>query len=432
MTAAVIFALIGGLFLGFPIFLALIVPAVLPGIIDPSFAGNAQMVIRAIVGGADQTPLLAIPLFMLSGAIMSEGGISKKLFNVFALLAGKKTAGMPIAVVITCAFYGAICGSGPATTAAVGAMAIPVLISLGYDKVFAATLCAAAGGIGIIIPPSIPFIMYGTLTNTSVGDLFTAGFIPGILIAICLCIYVYFYCKLSGEDKEKIISNYENIRGNGVKAVIKDSFWAVLTPFIVLGGIYSGITTPTEAATISVFYSLIICLFVYKTIKPREIANLLSSAVKAYTFVAYLAALGIALLRILTLMQIPAQIAQFFVNNNFTRFTFLLLLNCLLLFVGMFMDCGPAVTLLAPMLINVISSFGINPVHFGVLMSVNLCIGFISPPFGLNLFTAAPMINSSPATLGKRALPFVAAYLVALILITYVPDISMFLVNLGK
>jgi C4-dicarboxylate transporter DctM subunit len=173
-----VIALILGLLLGFPVFLALLLPRDAAGHYGSIVCRKHADADRAIMGGADNTPLLAIPLFMLSGAIMSEGGISKKLFNVFALMAGKKTAGMPIAVVITCTFYGAICGSGPATTAAVGAMAIPILISLGYDKVFAATLCAAAGGIGIIIPPSIPFIMYGTLTSTSVGDLFTAGFIP--------------------------------------------------------------------------------------------------------------------------------------------------------------------------------------------------------------------------------------------------------------
>jgi len=429
MIPIMILALVLGLLLGFPIFLALLLPATLPGVINPSFAGNTSTLIRAILGGADNTPLLAIPLFMLSGAIMSEGGISKKLFNVFALMAGKKTAGMPIAVIITCTFYGAICGSGPATTAAVGAMAIPILISLGYDKVFAATLCAAAGGIGIIIPPSIPFIMYGTLTSTSEGDLFTAGFIPGILIAVCLSVYVYFYCKYKGEDKLRIEANYENLKKNGVWSVIKDSFWALLTPVIILGGIYSGVVTPTEAATLSVFYALVICLFVYRTIKIKDIPRLLETAIRQYAFVAYLVAIGIALLRILTLLKVPAMVADFFTNNNFTSFTFLMLLNLLLLIVGMFMDIGPAITLLAPMLVGVIKGFNIDPVHFGVLISVNLCIGFISPPFGLNLFTAAPLIKSSPALIGKKALPFIAAYLVALGLITYIHDISMFLVR---
>lgn len=433
MVTISLVALVVGLLIGFPIFLALLIPSVLPGVLFPSFPGNTQMLIRAIVGGADQTPLLAIPLFMLSGAIMSEGGISKKLFNVFSLVAGKKTAGMPIAVVITCTFYGAICGSGPATTAAVGAMAIPVLVSLGYDKVFAATLCAAAGGIGIIIPPSIPFIMYGTLTSTSVGDLFTAGFIPGILIAVCLCVYVFVYCKRKGEDKEKIAANYEDLRKEGVFAVIKDSFWAVLTPVIILGGIYSGVVTPTEAAAMSVFYALIICLFVYKTITIKDIPHLMSSAIRSFAFVAYLVAVGIGLLRILTLMKVPAMVADFFTNNHFTSFTFLLLLNGLLLIVGMFMDCGPAITLLAPMLVDVVSGFNIDSVHFGVLMSVNLCVGFISPPFGLNLFTAAPLVNEPPIKLGKRAVPFIIAYLIALMIITYVPDVSLFLVRLlGK
>jgi len=261
------------------------------------------------------------------------------------------------------------------------------------------------------------------------AGLFTAGFIPGILIAVCLSVYVYFYCKYKGEDKLRIEANYENLKKNGVWSVIKDSFWALLTPVIILGGIYSGVVTPTEAATLSVFYALVICLFVYRTIKIKDIPRLLETAIRQYAFVAYLVAIGIALLRILTLLKVPAMVADFFTNNNFTSFTFLMLLNLLLLIVGMFMDIGPAITLLAPMLVGVIKGFNIDPVHFGVLISVNLCIGFISPPFGLNLFTAAPLIKSSPALIGKKALPFIAAYLVALGLITYIHDISMFLVR---
>ncbi len=429
MLITVLLIFIGCLIIGFPIAMGIGFATFLPGIINPMFPANALYVLRAMQSGVDSTPILAIPLFMLSGIIMAQGGISEKLFNVFAYFIGKRTAGMPIAVVITAMFYGAISGSGPATTAAVGAMTIPILVSLGYDVVFSAALVAAAGGIGIIIPPSIPFIMYGMMTGTSVGALFTAGFVPGAMIASMLMIYVYFYCKIKGEDKEKIAANHERLKAKGLAAILKEGFWALMTPVIILGGIYSGIVTPTEAAVLSVFYALIVSLFVYKNVKFKDIPSFLDGAIRAYAPIALLLGFAIAFSRVLTLLKAPAMLAEFFTSTFSSGVAFLLIFNFILLIVGMFMDAGPAVAIISPMLMAVLTRFGINPVQFGVVMVFNLAIGFISPPFGLNLFVASPISGASVSQIGKKALAFCAVYLVALMMLTFIPQITLFVLS---
>lgn len=427
MLVIVLLVFIACLLVGFPIAMGIGFATFLPGILNPTFAGNSLYVIRAMVGAVDNTPILAIPLFMFSGIIMAQGGISEKLFDVFAYFVGKRTAGMPIAVVITAMFYGAISGSGPATTAAVGAMTIPILVSLGYDVVFAAALVAAAGGIGIIIPPSIPFIMYGMMTGTSVGALFTAGIIPGIMIAAMLMIYVYIYCKVKGEDKEKIAANHKILQSKGLIQILKDGFWALMTPVIILGGIYSGIVTPTEAAVLSVFYALFVSIFVYKYVKFKDIPRFLDGAVRSYAPLVLLLGFAIGFSRILTLLKAPSLLAQFFTSNFSSGIYFLLVFNVILLFIGMFMDAGPAVAIISPMLVAVLTRFQIDPVQFGVVMVFNLAIGFISPPFGLNLFVASSISDTPVSAIGKKAIAFCGIYIVALLMITFIPKITLYL-----
>ncbi len=413
------------LFLGCPIATAMILPTMLPTMLDSTFAGNMGYLIRAIESGFDSTPVLAIPLFMLSGAIMANGGISKKLFDVFAFFIGKVRARMPCAVVVTCLFYGAISGSGPATVAAVGAMCIPVLVELGYDKTFAAAIVATAGGLGVIIPPSIPFIMYGVTTGTSVGDMFTGGIIPGILIAACLMVYCVIYCVRNGEDREKIEASCKVLRDKGLFGILKEGFWAILTPVIILGGIYSGIVTPTEAACVSVFYAIIISAFIYKTMKLRDVWTFMKSAVKSYAPICLLIAFAIAFGRVLTLLKAPALIADVITNTFDSKYAFLLVLNLVLLVMGMFMDTASAISILGPILLATATGFGINAVQFGVILVTNLAIGLVSPPIGINLFVAAPLINSDSWTVGKKAFPFICFFLMALLLINVIPALSI-------
>jgi len=430
MLGVVFFMFVILLFLGIPIAAAMMVPTLLPWLLDSGFTGNINFILRAIASGLDQVSILAIPLFMLSGAVMAKGGISKKLFDIFALFIGKVRAGMPCAVVITCLFYGAISGSGPATVAAVGAMCIPVLLELGYDKIFAAAIVATAGGLGVIIPPSIPFIMYGVTTGESVGSLFIAGIIPGILIAFCLMIYCWIYCKRHGEDVEKIAANHDALKAKGYFGVLKEGFWALLTPVIILGGIYSGIVTPTEAACVSVFYAVFVSVVIYKTMRLRDIFDHLKSAVRSYAPICLLIAFAIAFGRILVLLKAPALISDFITMTFATKYSFLIALNIVLLLMGMFMDTASAIAILGPILLQTATAMGINGIHFGVILVTNLAVGLVSPPIGVNLFVAAPLIGESSITVGKKALPFIGFFLVALALITFIPAVSLVLLGL--
>lgn len=249
MSAVVVFIIfVICLVIAISVSISLGIVSVLPGAFDPSFTASGRFVIRSMLGGIDSFPLLAVPMFVLSGIVMAKGGISKKLFDVFAFFLGKLTAGIPCAVIVTCLFYGAISGSAPATVAAVGSMTIPILAKLGYDKEFSTAVVAVSGGLGVIIPPSIPFIMYGMASGASVSDLFVSGIIPGLLIGGLLMMYAVYYCKKNGEDKEKIHAVVGELHEKGLPAVLKDSFFALLSPVIILGCIYSGIASPTEAA----------------------------------------------------------------------------------------------------------------------------------------------------------------------------------------
>ena len=277
MTSVIIFIIFFiCLLIAIPVSISLGIVSVLPGTLSPSFTASGQYVVRSMFGGIDSFPLLAVPMFIFSGIIMARGGISKRLFDVFSYFLGRFTAGMPCAVIVTCLFYGAISGSAPATVAAVGSMTIPILNELGYDKKFSTAIVTVAGGLGVIIPPSIPFIMYGTTSGESVSDLFLAGIIPGIIISILLMIYSIIYCKKNGEDKEKINKVVNDLRKSGLLNLLKESFFALLSPIIILGCIYSGVASPTEAAVISVFYSLVLSIFVYKSMNIKILWKVIS------------------------------------------------------------------------------------------------------------------------------------------------------------
>ncbi|SET65931.1 C4-dicarboxylate transporter, DctM subunit [[Clostridium] aminophilum] len=425
MTLALFLCFAITLLVGFPLAWVLILSAMVPGSMDPSFIGNVQFVLRSIIGGADSSSLLAAPLFILSGIIMAKGGISRKIFDVFAYFLCRVPGGMPCAVIVTCLFYGAISGSGTATCAAVGAMTIPILLDLGYDTKFSGALVATAAGLGVIIPPSVPFIMYGTATGVSIGKLFIAGVIPGIVIALCLMIYSVIFCVRKGENRERILEATENIRKNGFWPLFKDGIWALLTPVILLGGIYSGIVTTTEVACISVIYALLVSIFVYRTVKPSEVLNLLTEACKTLAPLGLILAVATAFGRILTLLQIPMMLSGFIMTHFTSKIAVLLIMNLMLLLIGMVMDTGPALMILGPMLLPMTSALGVDPVHLGIIMTVNMAIGFVTPPFGVTLFVAAPIVGEPPMALGKRAMPFIATFLAALILITFVPQFSM-------
>ncbi len=413
------------LFLSAPIGVAIVSSCITASVTNPDVPLNLNYIFRNMVSGIDSYPLLAIPLFILSGVIMARGGISKKLFDFFAYFVGDKTAGMPITVVITCLFYGAISGSSPATTAAVGAMAIPLLVNLGYDKVFVTALVATAGGLGVIIPPSIPFIVYGLASSASVGKLFIAGILPGLLIGFCLMFYSWIYCRSHGEDKEKLRENTARLRSGGFWSTCKESFWALLTPVFILGGIYGGIVTPTEAANVSVIYSLIVSLFIYKSLRLRDLPEVLREAVRTFAPMMLVVAAATVFTRTLTMLNIPQALVEFMAQSLANKLVFLVCVNLILLVVGMFLEPLTSILILTPIFYPLIKSFGIDPIHFGVIMVVNLAIGFVTPPVGVNLYVASGMTGIPVMSIARKAVPFLIAFFIALIFITFVPWFSL-------
>ena len=418
-------------FLVFLIAIALSIPigtSMVLGSISPILlmqkGGSIAQVLNNTFSGANSTPILAVPLFILGGVIMAEGGISKKLFNFFAYFVGRFPGGIPCAVIITCLFYGAISGSGPATTAAVGSMCIPFMVSLGYDKKWSAGLVAVAGGLGVIIPPSIPFVLYSLATGVSTGDLFLGGVLPGILIGVFMMAYAVFYCLKNGEDKALIKERMSELKSRGLWPLFKESFWALLCPIVVLGGIYAGFVTPTEAAVISVVYALIVSLFIYKSITVKQLLPMFCSAVKTYGGLAFVLAFATAFGRVLSLTKATSAVTTFLTTNFHSGWTVLTVLVIIFLLLGMVMDTGPAIIILAPVLLPAVQELGVNPVHFGVILVCCLSIGLATPPFGLDLFVSGNLAEEPPMSVAKKAVPFIIAFLLALLLITYIPWFS--------
>ena len=427
MTGVIFLIFFICLMIAIPISISLGIVSILPGILDSSFTVSAKYIVRSMFGGLDSFPLLAVPMFIFSGILMARGGISKRLFNVFSYFLGKFTAGIPCAVIVTCLFYGAISGSAPATVAAVGSMTIPFLCELGYDKKFATAIVAVAGGLGVIIPPSIPFIMYGTTTGESVSDLFMAGIIPGVIIAALLMIYSIVYCKKYGEDREKINKVTGELRKNGLFKLLKESFFALLSPIIILGCIYSGVASPTEAAVISVFYALILSVFIYKSIEIKDIFDVCVETIRTFAPILFILATSVAFSRVLTLMQVPQIVSEWILTNFSNKIIILLVINLVLLAVGMVMDTTPAILILTPILLPIVTAIGVNPIQFGVIMIVNLAIGFITPPIGINLFVASSLTDVPVMDIAKKSIPMIICFLSALLLFTFIPSISLML-----
>ena len=428
MTTAVVFIVFFGcLFLSLPIGLALLFACASATIVNPAMTCDALFIFRSMVTGMDSFTFLAIPLFIFSGNLMAEGGISDRLFTFFSYFVGKKTAGMPIAVVVSCLFYGAITGSGPATVAAIGTMTIPLLVSLGYEKSFVTALVAVAGGLGVIIPPSIPFVIYGQTANVSVASLFTGGILPGILIGVCLMVVSYIYCKRHGEDKEKLEAAHAVLRQKGLWNVFKESFWALLTPVIILGGIYSGVVTPTEAACASVFYALFVSLFIYKSMTLKELPGVLGATTKGMVPMLFVATCAIVFARVLSMLQAPQMLSNAVLSTLSSKIVILLVINVILLILGMLIDSTSAIMICTPLFMPVIRAIGMDPIHFGIMMTCNLAIGFVTPPVGVNLFVASSLTGMPVLSIAKHAAKFIGAFLIALLFITFVPAISMIL-----
>ena len=375
--------------------------------------------------GCDSFPLMAIPFFVLSGALMEGGGLSKRLVNFFDAFVGHKTGGLAIVCVIACMFFGAISGSAPATVAAIGTIMAPSMIERGYSKGFTMALIAASGCLGTIIPPSIPMVMFGVATGTSISSLFMAGFLPGIACGLCLIVLSVMTSKKNGWTGNGLTFTWARVGHE-----FKDAIWALLVPVIILGGIYGGIFTPTEAAVVAVVYALIVGLFVYKELDLSRVWEKFFESAKTTGTILIIVATGTVLGRVLTLEQIPTMVATALQSFTDSRFVILLVIDLILLVVGCLMETTSAILIIAPILTPIVAAFNVNPIHFGIIMVVNLSIGFITPPVGANLFVACGVGNIKFQDLVKNIWTFLIALLVALLAITYIEPIAMLLPNL--
>jgi C4-dicarboxylate transporter, DctM subunit len=386
---------------------------------------NMLISVKEMFSSINKFPLAAIPFFILAGNIMETGGISRRLVEFAKSIVGGVQGGLPMTCVLTCMIFAAVSGSSVATTFAVGAILIPALIKHGYPTPYAAALQATSAELGVIIPPSIPMILYGVSAEVSIGELFIAGFGPGILIGLALMLYVYVYCRIKGYGKND---------GEGRLSFGKASWqagWALMMPVIILGGIYGGIFTPTEASAVAVFYSLIVGMLIYREIKFSDLYKILKKSVISSAVIMFIIANAGLFAFLITRAGVPDAIGQYLKEVLQSPAIFLLGVNAALFVIGMFIETSAAIIVLAPILAPVAIYFGIDPVHFGLIMVVNLALGMITPPFGVNLFAACTVARISLDRIIPYLLPFVLVILGCLMLITYIPTISLTLRDLA-
>jgi C4-dicarboxylate transporter, DctM subunit len=368
--------------------------------------------------------LLAIPFFFLAGIIMERAGISKRLINLAKTISGHYTGGLAIVSVISACFFAAISGSGPATMAAVGSILIPAMEKAGYRKSMSAGLLATAGGIGIIIPPSIAYIVYGVISEVSIGKLFIAGIIPGLVMGLTLAIMGYIIAK-----REKIPTMPKASMGEVIGS-FREAFWGLMAPVIILGGIYSGVFTPTESAVIAVFYGLIVGIFIYKEITWKDMPSILLDATKTTAMIMLIVASASVFAWLITIEGIAEDVANAMLGVVGNKYTMLLMINFILLLAGMFVDAISAYYIFLPIFLPILAKMHIDPIHFGVVMTMNLAIGLVTPPVGLDLYVACGLAKISLKEISIGVIPFIIASLIALALITYIPEITLWLPQL--
>jgi C4-dicarboxylate transporter DctM subunit len=380
---------------------------------------NNLLIVKEMFGSINRFPLAAIPFFILAGNLMEGGGISRRLVEFARSVVGGVQGGLPMTCVLTCMIFAAVSGSSVATTFAIGTILIPALVRQGYKNNWAAALQATSAELGVVIPPSIPMILYGVSAEISVGELFIAGFGPGLLIGGALMLFVFVYCRLKGIGRNDGVGRLPLGRAFGQAA------WALLMPVIILGGIYGGIFTPTEASAVAVVYALVVGMVVYREIKPADLLPILKKSAISSSVILFIIANAGLFAFMITRAGVPDAIGQYLTSVLQSPFWFLLGVNAALFVIGMFIETSASIIVLAPILAPVAMHFGIDPVHFGVIMVVNLALGMITPPFGVNLFAACTVARISLDRIIPQLLPFVLVVVGCLAVITYFPIISL-------
>lgn len=408
-------------FINIPVAIALGLASVIVLMIQDSVP--LMVVVQKMFTSTDSFTLMAIPFFVLAGKLMEVGGISRRLVDFAMTIVGRMHGGLAIVSIVTCMFFAAISGSAAATTAAVGAILIPAMTKKGYDKGFATAIQAAGGTVGVMIPPSVPLILFGVIAGTSIGDLFIAGVLPGILVGFSLILVAYFISRKRGYGKEEKNSIRE------VFTSFNKAILAILMPVIILGGIYGGIFTPTEGSVVAVVYGLIVGLVIYREIKWRDLPEIFISSAVTSAVIMFIISCASVFGFILTREQIPLQISNAMLEISSNPIIILLIINVILLIVGTFLETSAAIIILAPILLPVVIAAGIDPVHFGIIMVVNLAIGFVTPPVGLNLFVASNIANLRLEKIVRAIIPFLIILIIDVLIISFVPSISLFLLD---
>jgi tripartite ATP-independent transporter DctM subunit len=421
MTAVMISTMV----LCFALTISVAVSIGLSAVLGIATTGSPMLIsVKEMFNAINKFPLAAIPFFILAGNLMETGGISRRLVEFAKSIVGGVQGGLPMTCVLTCMIFAAVSGSSVATTFAIGAILIPALIKHGYPTTYAAALQATSAELGVIIPPSIPMILYGVSAEISIGELFIAGFGPGILIGGALMLFVWAYCKWKGWGKDD---------GEGrlpFGRAFLQAGWALLMPVIILGGIYGGVFTPTEASAVAVFYALIVGVVVYREIGLRDLYAILRKSVISSAVIMFIIANAGLFAFLITRAGVPDAIGRWLEAVLQSPGWFLLGVNAALFIIGMFIETSAAIIVLAPILAPVAQHFGIDPVHFGLIMVVNLALGMITPPFGVNLFAACTVARISLDRIVGHLVPFVLVVLACLMVITYVPWISLSLRDL--
>lgn len=384
------------------------------------------VVVQRMFTSVDSFSFMAVPFFMLAGAFMSEGGVTRRIVDFSMALVGALAGGLALVVAVAGMFFAALSGSSAATTAAIGASMIDEMERRGYPRSFAAAVVASGGTVGIVIPPSITMVVYGSIANTSIADLFMAGFVPGILMGVSMCVVSWVISKKNGYKGEGQFSLRRMARS------FRECFWALMMPVIILGGIYSGMFTPTEAAAVAAVYGALVGFFIYRELTLKDLPRTLLSAAYNTTMIMFVVGAANLFGWILTNAQVPHMLAASFATLTNSPLVFLMLVNVLLLFIGTLINASAAVVILTPILLPVAVGLGIDPMFFGVLMVVNLAIGCITPPVGLDLFVVASITGISIDKVTAKVMPYLLMLLVDLVILTYFPSIITFLPELMR
>ncbi len=420
MISSVLFGAFGILLvIGAPIAVALGMAAMAAFM---SIGKDVTTLVQIAYNAVNSFPVMALPAFILSGALMQGSGISRRLVAVAEVLVGRMYGGLGASTVLACLFFGAISGSGPATTAAVGMLMIPAMAKKGYDRGYASAVTASSGGLGIVIPPSIPMVIYGVTASESITQLFIAGVFPGLLIASGIIILNYIISKKKGYK-----GNKDDWSVKKTLITIKDGFWALMAPVVILGGIYSGFFTPTEAAIVSIFYTLFVGIFIYKELKLPAIFKSLDSTTWLSGRVLIILFTAQAFGRLLVQYKIPDAIAAWLLALTGNVYIIWALVIIFLIMIGMFMETLATIMLVTPVLLPVMTSLGVDPIHFGVVLVMCCEIGFETPPLGENLFIASGIGKVSIEEISLKAIPFSIVEIGAVFLVAYIPGFCLWL-----